>query len=37
VGSGLDAGSHVRRGAPRPQYVVSCVRALTALREDDWH
>ena len=27
VGSGLDAGSDVRRGAPRPQHVVSCVRA----------
>ena len=22
VGAGLDAGSHVRRGAPRPEYVV---------------
>jgi hypothetical protein len=37
VGSGLDAGSHVRRGAPRPEHVVSVACGLTGLQEDDRH
>jgi hypothetical protein len=29
----MDAGPHVRRGASRPQYVVSVVRQLNGLIE----